>query len=318
MSILKYPQVSWSLPVLFSNDEYIIAVSELMKRLSLKNPITYAYGMVPSLWTGGRHSKIMSQDKIFIKSLLSKVIEAGSVPTFTLSRYDIRKDELDDEFCNWLLDFGVENNCNFIMTSDVLYKYIKSRYPNAKCVASVLKPIYELDLQTLPETDYYNMLLDKFDRVVVRPEYAKSTLLEDYDKISDMSRIEVLINQICVHNCTFAQKEHLHIPKSDWTNFKKENPLEPTFCPRNHLTETKGLKGHLSVPSLMFSEEEVNNLVNNLGIKNLKLQGRNYSPLVNTRMINNYLFENIGEFQVVSPVIWGRSEEIRRRGVVSL
>lgn len=318
MSIIKYPNVNWSVPVLFSNDEYILSVSSVMKRLNLPNPLTYTYGMVPSLWTGGRHSSKPSQDRIRISQLLKMVISANSIPTFTVTKYDIPKEDLNDDFCNWLLDFGVENNCHFIMTSDLLYNHIKSRYPHAKCVASVLKPIYELEKQSLSETDFYNMLLDKYDRVVVRPEYAKDLLLKEYDKLSDISRIEVLVNQICIPNCPVAIAEHLNIPISDWCAFNKIEYNKKTECPKDKLEQTKGAKIHLSTPSLMFTEEEINNLVYNLGIKNLKLQGRNYKKFNNTRIINNFLFENIGEFQNISPLIWGTCENIIQRGALPL
>ena len=316
MSIIKYPEVKWSIPVLFSNDEYILSVSRVMKRLGLPNPLTYTYGMVPSLWTGGRHSSVRTQDKKIISHVLEKVIEAGSIPTFTMSRYDIEESELNDEFCNWLLDFGVAHGCNFIMTSDLLYNHIKSRYPEAKCVASVLKPIYELDKQSLSETDFYNMLLDKFDRVVVRPEYSLDTLLKDYDKLSDLSKIEVLVNQVCVPNCKVAIEEHLSIPKADWSEFNNEKFEVKTVCPRSILEKNKSKRVHLDYPTLMFTEEQINNIVYNIGIKNLKLQGRNYRKFDTTTMINNYIFENIGEFQNISPLIWGTSEKIKETGVL--
>ena len=318
MGILKYSDINWSVPVLFSHDEYILAVSEVMKRLDLKNPITYAYGMVPSLWTGGRFSSMLTQDKIKIKKLLKIVMETGTIPTFTMSRYDIQKEELNDDFCNWLLDFGVENNCNFIITSDDLYNHIKTRYPEAKCVASVLKPIYELKEQNLSETDYYNVLLDKFDRVVVRPEYSLKTLLTDYKKLLDISRIEVLVNQVCIPDCLCAIEEHLAIPKSDWNRFTNQELIEIKKCPRENIRENKGEKGHLNTPTLMHTEEEIDNLVYNIGIKNLKLQGRNYGFTNSIRLINNYLFENIGEFQNINPILWGNCVEIKQKGVLPI
>lgn len=316
MNILKYKNVNWSVPVLFSHDEYILAVSDVMQRLELKNPITYAYGMVPSLWTGGRLSSVLTQDKTKIKEHLKIVLNANTIPTFTLSRYDIQPEELNDDFCNWLLDFGVENNCNFIMTSDILYNHIKSRYPNAKCVASVLKPIYELKNQNLSETDYYNKLLDKFDRVVVRPEYSLKTLLSDYEKISDILKIEVLVNQICIPDCPCAIEEHLTIPKSDWNRFKNQDEIKNISCPRSKIIENEGEKGNLSFPTLIHTEQEIDNLVFNIGIRNLKLQGRNYDFTSNIRLVNNYLFENIGEFQNISPIIWGNCIEIKQKGVL--
>lgn len=318
MSVIKYPDVNWSIPVLFSHDEYVLAVSSVMKRLNLPNPITYAYGMVPSAWTGGRYSAQKTQDKNALSRILRLILDCGSIPTFTFSRYDIEEIELYDEFCNWLLDFGVEHGCNFIMTSDLLYNYIKSRHPSAKCVASVLKPIYELKDYSHSETDFYNMLLDKYERVVVRPEYSKDLLLKEYDKLSDISRIEVLINQVCIPNCPKAIEEHLNIPKSDWRRFMNMEDIEIVKCPRGQLEDTKGMKIDLEIPSLMYTEEEIDNLVYNLGIKNLKLQGRNYNPVSNTRIINNYLFENIGEFQHVTPLIWGACDKFKELGVLPL
>lgn len=324
MSILRYPDVNWSLPLLFSNDEYINSVAITMKRLNLKNPITYAYGMVPSLWTGGRISKYKTQDFSKIEASLNFVLSLGTTPVFTLSRHDIEKDDLNDEFCNRLLDFGVESGCEFIISSDLLYNHIKDRHPQAKCVASVLKTIFEREtIENFNELNFYNQLLDKYERVVVRPEYGKTDLLKDYDKLKDLSKIEVLVNQICVWNCTYATTEHTYIPKKDWTLYNKEKNREqfedkddePT-CPRREMTKRIGPKANLTAPHLMYSEEEMNNLVYNLKIKNLKLQGRNYHEVENTRMINNYIFNGIGEYQNVLPIVLGNCERSRNERLV--
>lgn len=48
-------------------------------------------------------------------------------------------------------------------------------------------------------------LLNKYDRVVVRTEYAKEKLTEDYKKLKDITKIEVLVNQFCLPNYTHAK-----------------------------------------------------------------------------------------------------------------
>ncbi len=294
-NVIKYKNADWTLPLLFSYDAYIIAMSKLAKELKIKNPISFAYGMIPSKWTGGRISKFRTQDKKAIEKHLKRIIEAGITPLFTFSKYFIEKDDLNDEFSNWLLDFGYEHNCQFIISSDLLYNHIKNKYPNAKCIASVLKFVFELEnVLKIGETEYYNSLMDKYERIVFRPEYSRKKLLKHLNEIKDLSKVEVLINQVCINNCQEAIKEHTSIPVSDYERTKA--PL--LFCPFESYRNKYGLEKAFLVGNC-YEKSEVDAMVEN-GITHLKLQGRNYHKESIFGVIGGHVFESVGNYSEIS------------------
>lgn len=317
MSIIKYPEVNWSIPALFSRDEYILSVSNVMERLGLKNPITSAYGMVPSVWTGERLSEKRTQQKDKIESLLYKIIEKGIIPEFTLNSLNIKQEDLSDEFCNWLLDFGVEHGCGFIIASDLLYEYIKSRYQNAKCIASRFYTLSELTKGEKSEIEIYNLLLDKFDKVEVRAEYVKDKLLKGEVELSDVSRIEITVNNLCIPNCSIALQEAIEVSLIDYKQYIGDDEVNELKCLKNKIIES-GNYNQLLSDSLLLDNKEIDKLVNNYGIKNLRLSSDYYTYITFIRVMNNYLFNNIGEFQNVSPLIWGTCENIIQRGLVKI
>ena len=51
MSILKNDNINWILPILFSKDEYAIAIGNLSNKLQIKNPIKYTYGTIKCKWS---------------------------------------------------------------------------------------------------------------------------------------------------------------------------------------------------------------------------------------------------------------------------
>lgn len=294
-NVIKYKNADWTLPLLFSYDAYIIAMSKLAKELKIKNPINYAYGMIPSKWTGGRISKYKTQDKKAIEKHLLKVINAGTTPLFTFSKYLIEKEDLDDEFSNWLLDFGYEHNCQFIISNDLLYDHIKSKYPNAKCVASVLKFVFELEeILKIGETEYYNSLMDKYERIVLRPEYSRKKLLKHLNEIKDLSKVEVLINQVCINNCKEAIREHSSIPVSDYEG----KPASAVFCPFDSYRRKFGLEKAFLIGNC-YEKTEVDAMVEN-GITHLKLQGRNYLKEAIFGVIGGHVFESVGNYSEIS------------------
>ncbi|MCQ2788837.1 MAG: hypothetical protein MJ229_00520 [bacterium] len=296
-NVIKYKNVDWTLPLLFSFDAYIIAMSKVAKELKIKNPITFAYGMMPTKWTGGRISKYRTQDKKAIEKHLKKVIEAGTTPLFTFSKYFIEKEDLNDEFANWLLDFGYEHNCQFIISSDLLYDHIKSKYPDAKCIASVLKFVFELEkvLET-GETEFYNSLIDKYERIVLRPEYSRRRLLKHLNDIKDLSKVEVLINQVCINNCKEAIREHSNIPISDYDENAKSQV--GVFCPFEAYRRKNGLEKAFLVGNC-YEKSEVDAMVEN-GVRHLKLQGRNYEKNSIFGMIGGHLFDSVGAYSEIS------------------
>lgn len=300
MSVLKYENVSWNLPLMFCHDEIIFTLSYIMKELGEKMPTMYTYGSMFSKWAGGRDSSFIFFDRGFVEDLILKIIDAGFVPTFTFTNPRVTDADLQDEFSNHILDFGVKNNCEFIVSADNLYNHIKSRYPEAKCVASILQAKMEFhDLRKRAmqkagsELLFYNNLLEKFDRVVVRPEYSISSLEKDAEQIKDIKKIEVLINETCIPGCPMAvacynSKNKLGAPKV-------------SRCGRDIFTSNMGLEKSLNY-TLMSKKEFIDNLIYNVGVKHLKIQGRHYHPAFLFSIIMQYIFKTDGGFQSIMPL----------------
>lgn len=274
MSILRYENVEWALPYLFGFDIQLIKIAKLLHDFEIAFKFN-AFGSVKSKWSGGRVSVVTTEDKDFIMRLFSHLVDIGVTPSLTFSRHDICKEDLKDPFCNYILDIAQALDCNLILSSDLLFDYIKNKYPDAICTASVIKPTFEFQTpQKLKnynfeeELNYYNMLLKNYNKVVVRPEFAKIHLPNICEKINDISKIEVLINQICVPNCPIATSHYKHFEEVEKLKETTENLIFECY----HKKHPKSLIENAN-DNLLFEIEEIDKLVE-LGIRYLKLQGR--------------------------------------------
>lgn len=273
---VKYENVEYFMPFLFCNDVFIPILNELLKNET--NPVKYLYGCPDCVWQGGigTSAKInnFSQIDFYLKCLKSH----NFIPTLTFTNINNIEAKLNDENANNLLDVAFKNDVHFIVATDSLYNHIKARYPNAKMHCSVINPICKkIDDKNFNETKFYNEMLDKYEVVVIRPEYA----IENIDKldklISDLSRIEVLINQHCLYDCQYHKLHYTYISKTNDACFSKQEKNNEEYkkmaamddeiqkhCPKNHKTDYK---------SVCMTDEQVAQLIN-IGVKKLKLQGR--------------------------------------------
>ncbi len=289
MSVIKYENIQWSVPTLFYDDAFALAYADILENLNIPNPIKYVYGMVSSRWSGGRNATIKLQDKENIIKVIKELTKRKMTPAFTFSNKIINEEVLQDEYCNWLLDVGVENNCQFIIVSDKLFYHIKKRYPEAKCVSSVIQPMAmpALAKDVQKEIDFYNERLDRYDRVVVRPDFSID-LLEYKDKISDLSRIEVLVNQTCRKNCPGYC--YSVISKCESGNNNIEAKIR---CAVDMYTNKHGIADFCRTQSIMHSEELIRNLMD-IGVIDFKVQGRHYNKTYCRQVINDHLLKDMG------------------------
>ncbi len=273
---VKYDNVEYFMPFLYCNDIFIPILEELLK--DEINPIKYVYGSPACAWQGGRVTQPeinnFSEIDLYLRSLKSHNI----IPTFTFSNINNIEEKLNDENSNNLLDVAYKNDAHFIVATDALYNHIKARYPNAKMHCSVISPICKkIDDKNFDETRFYNEMLDKYEVVIIRPEYA----IENIDKldklVSDISRIEVLINQHCLYDCKYHKLHYILINKLIYNNFLKTQSNQEEMkeiaaidaeiikhCPKEH---------NIKYKSVCMSDEQVAKLVD-IGVKKIKIQGR--------------------------------------------
>ncbi len=264
---VKHPDAEYVMPFLFNIGFFISALGELLK--NEHNPIKFVYGTLRSEWSGGRPSPMAIYDLEQIDKYIERLTKKNIIPAFTFTNLSLNKESLKNEYCNKLLDIGAKHKCHFIVASDVLYNHIKKRYSDAVMVCSVIFPSINFKKLFFNETKFYNKMLDKYEIVVVRPEWT----LENIDNISklikDPSRIEVLVNQSCAYNCPNVKRHYKIIGELEHgkiTN-KKYTQVWTHFCPN----QTKPEKQR----SLIINDEKIDKLLSQ-GVKKIKLQGRTY------------------------------------------
>ena len=300
--IFKYGKdITWSLPILFQYEPVWGGIVKLFKEYGVEVPKVNGFGCCSMAWTGGRNPYITCElEPRHIHRIFNYCKDVGITPSFTLTNTQITKEELKDKYSNYILDIALEVGAHFIVYSEDLYNHIKEKDPGAYMVASVIKPVKEFQGKNQKnwsvenETNYYNKLLKKYDLVVVRPEYSMEPLLENPSLIDDITRIEVLINQICVPNCPLGPEHY-------------------DFMTSVRYGVTQGFDGCLqrsTACALQYKRNFIHNrrtiqkLVNH-GVKHLKVQGRSvgnsakghavllFNSIFNTEGSNWFIFENI-------------------------
>lgn len=266
-NIFKFKNQEWVLPLLFQYDAIWATIHNTLKDFSVELPKASLFGSPSILWAGGRVPRLYGKFSAkFFTNWFSYVVEHNATPTLTFTSTKITKEDLKDEYANFILDIALEFNCNFIVYSDILKDYIKEKKPEAKITASVIKAncrfqgpnrIEEPTIEN--ETNYYNKLLKEYDIVVVRPEYSKYTLLKNSNLIDDISRIEVLINQPCTINCPKMPEHFMHLE-----NISKI----PNYCVNFECTRSNMPPAVLYENNLIHNDKTINSLIN-IGVKNL-------------------------------------------------
>lgn len=259
----RYQSVEYVMPFMFCNDLYIPLLNEFFK--DEENPVKYVFGTLQTMWAGGRVTELLSPKAGTINAYLAKLSKYNVIPAFTFTNYFISDDDLNDELSNQILDITAQYNCHYIVSSKKLYKYIKTRYPNAKMTCSVIVPFIERLNNDFNENEFYNKMLDKYEIVVVRPEWTMENADNIQNLVSDPSRIEVLVNQPCIYNCPNTKKHYDLLVQ--WGQKKITN---------EYLGEQEQLicgVGKKPSKSLRFDEVLMDKLIAQ-GIKKYKLQGR--------------------------------------------
>lgn len=277
---LKF-KANYIMPFLFGYDIFIHIFNDLFGK---DNPITFLYGGVANSWNGGRFAtfNIISLNKI--KNYLKKISEEYKInPMITLSNPLISDDDLNDKYSNELLDIIYETNTYCIISSEKLYNHIKQRYPDAKVVCSVISAIlnFNNNHDAQKEANFYNQMLDKYDYVVLRPEFALENIQNLNKLIIDPKRTEILVNASCKHNCPHSKIHHkmMSAQKNKLETMKKV----AGFCPIIRKEQFQ---------SLRFNDGQMQTLVEQ-GVNNFKLSGRDVISFdVLYEDIYEYLFKN--------------------------
>ncbi len=278
-----YPDLEWTIPCQFQYEFVFGAIQQTIIELGFQPLKANVFGSPATIWSGGRKPTIYGElSNKELEKRFEYITSMGGIPTFTFTCTVVEKEHLEDKYANRLAEIASNYGARFIIYSDMLKEHLDKKFPNAQKVASVVKAICHFQGSTrieepLPEleTAFYNKLLKEYDVVVVRPEYSKSVLTKDTTLLDDLSRIEVMINQMCVSSCPNAPA-HSRMLEKERVRPKRTSEF---ICPKHKLPL------HLQYQKNSSHTTEDVEILLKAGIRNLKLQGRgepvpNYSTVL--------------------------------------
>lgn len=276
MILLRNENLIWSLPYFRRlNERFLKSLVEDLAGVDNIYPVQYLHGGIKCSWNKTKDYEYQDLNKF----IFPEVAEQHRIcPVFDFSDYAISDEDLNDEVSNIILDIIMSKHGAFEVSSDKLYSYIKRRYPHAMLIAPVEKS--EKEMEEGKEVDFYNRLLDKYDKVVLSPKYVKEKFLQDAEKINDPSRLEVIVNERRVFNCAGAEEHNLLVTKSP------KNRFLPDFQNINFR--------ELYNNSLALSTDDIDNIYQNSYVRNFRIVGNNISTQDFLYLFLNYVLNRFG------------------------
>lgn len=292
----KRQKVKWKCPGLFENDNVLFMLSDICSEIKIQQPIHVVFGGILSQWHGGRLPQLDNIEKKELYKTVEEYNKRNIACHLTFSNYMIEKSNLDDfmgNMCSEVFNdinsssqFNVKNG--IIVSSDLLFEYIKDKFPNIQLISSVIKPQYEF--KNYDETpEYYNKLTEKFDNVCIRPEW--NTNKKFLKALKHKDKIELMVNQSCFKKCPLAQIHYDRSHKYSADDTEAEKRIK--FCQKT-MGDLHSYKNHLA-----NSNEQIDKMVD-LGFYNLKLKGRGaQARTLLSDIIGRYIFEPTGYYSVI-------------------
>ncbi|HEZ7987377.1 MAG TPA: hypothetical protein RWO09_10665 [Ruminococcus sp.] len=150
------------------------------------------YGTFPqSLWNGGR-SIPGTCDRAFVRTVVREFDELQIPLRFTFTNPMIKKEHLNDDFCNYVLKTAQNGINGVIVVSPILEDYIRTKYPKYKVTSSTCKRITDIN-------DLNNETNKNYDIVVL--DYDFNNKFDLLEKIQNKEKCEILVNACCRPNC---------------------------------------------------------------------------------------------------------------------
>lgn len=298
--------VSWKIPSFCTNDWAALRIARICEDAGVGRPFDISYGSPQCLWEGGRPAAVRRQlTRNELERYFEAYAERGVTVALTLSRLTVDRGDLADPYGNLLLDLAESFRAEAIVVDDDLARHIRRTHPGIRLVASFNKPLCDLGPTTTPEaeTAYYLRLLDLYDEVVVRCEYALDDGRIGLLPRDLRDRIEVIVNQICVPGCTRGP-EHMRALQ-DWNEGRVPGQIQGCF--HNGVSHTTARLSQ----NVLLSNRRVEELAG-MGVCKMKIGGRNAPVERFIDYLATYIFEPTGAILAIKDVL-AREFGTRRR-----
>lgn len=289
--------VQWKVPAFCTNDWAALKLAQMCRQAGAGDPFAVAYGSPQCVWSGGRAAVIrrdMSEDEL--ERYFAAYKAAGMSVMLTFTRLEVPPALYANRQANLTLDVAARYRGEAVVVDDGLARYIRKQHPELRLVASFNKPLCELDPDASPaaETAYYRRLFDLYDEVVVRCEYALDNERIGLMTPAECGRCEVIVNQICVPNCSCGRR-HMEALEA-WDRGGARGPIQGCY----HTATSRGPER--LVQNLYISNARIDKLAS-MGVERFKIGGRNAPVDKFIDLMATYVFEPTGAVLAMKDVL---------------
>ena len=255
------------------------------------------FGEFPmSLWNGGRQTLNDQCDARFVREVIKSINAQGVPVRFTYTNPVLEKEDLNDPYCNFCLKCADNGMNEVIVVSPILEEYIRKNYPGFKLNSSTCKEIRDIEgVQKELERDYHMIVLD----------YNLNNQFELLEQIRPelRSKVELLINAVCVPNCPRRGEHYKTIGINERIAYKNRQllpsqqvPIIPWEC---HYGEGNCIY-EIQKYNTYISPEDIWNRYVPMGFENFKIEGRTANLFSLVETYSHYLAkpEKAGEFRM--------------------
>lgn len=217
------------------------------------------YGCNNTCWGSGRIVKQFTKEST-VAEYMKQFPEISCELVFTNA---LIQKEVDDPAGNFLLESFKGNNCDCIVNSEILGRYISEKYGNPLIssttkILSKEETIAELSLKS--EDGYI------YKRVIINGNFTKS-----FDFLKTLPRkedCEILVNDVCTVVCPF-RKEHHEV----YDKVALGEKIETNICNANNGDVVAAPLYKMMTYPLFVKVEQIKDYLA-IGINHFKIQGR--------------------------------------------
>lgn len=195
----------------------------------------------------------------------------------------IEEKHLEDEYCNYFLENMYQKGNGVIISSDILYDYIKSNYPDYKLIYSCINGT---GCTQDEYKDFIKSKIPEYDLVVFDPNFNHNY---EFIKELDVNKLEILVNQPCIKHCDYTKKHYMRFAECALNReyiFKtnKEIPI----CIHKRNVDINNDISKILQNEMFLSFDQIDKL-RELGITHFKLCGRDQPDNEFVVQFNNYI-----------------------------
>lgn len=291
--------IDWNIGSLFCHESVTRNLIDICKFYNVGHNIRYAFGSIPSLMSGGRvPPKEMSIDDAIASMewhIKNDIACRLTLSNPHLTEDDIESDEINAELMKWLNENQTRSARNgIILSSDILARHARRRYPDLDVILSILRPAYETGYGRNNDTfEWYAKKLDSdlYDLVVVNG----AKLYEDnfMESLPHKEKVELIACHDCVRNCPRAKAHYEGMLMQSLAMNRGDSSaaiVAQAKC-RSVLTDCRNWKRLHPMDTAAYSEDEIRKLVE-LGYRHFKIAGRTASDDKFKFNLMQYVFKN--------------------------